>query len=82
MKYSVVSKQANKEGRNVLVSFASAPIFKTYSTIIRHNTGGPGYWDKKTANYALETYANKDGYEVVETSEIEKEIKSFTSKLH
>ncbi len=76
IKYSVVSKVAGNTGRKCLVSFASKPMWKDYENLRRQEQTA-GDWDKKTADYALNKYANKEGYEVVIYSTIEKELSQY-----
>jgi hypothetical protein len=74
--YSLVSKINNKHGRSVLVSFASKPMWKSYENL-RREKQTPGNWDKNTANYALNKYANNEGFEVLPYSEICEELDKY-----
>jgi len=76
IEYSVVSKSTKEHGRNVLVSFASKPLWKNYEEL-RRQDGKAGRWYKETANYALNKYANKEGFEVLPCAEIDKELTKY-----
>lgn len=79
--YCVVSKHHSAtEGRNVLMSFAQAPIKKSYKYMLWQNDTIPGSWSKIIAGKALRKYCSKD-WELQPLSVIEKEFEKFKSSL-
>lgn len=84
MNYVVISKENKTEyhmsshvGKNVLISFAQAPIWKAFYWINVQNDLIPTWYDEETANYALKKYANSKDYEVRPYDEVLKEYKQF-----
>lgn len=76
-KYVVVSTQTGPtSGRTVLVSFASAPMWKSYEELRRQEEAIQNCYDKKTALYALKKYGT-NGDEVVEAETIKKELEKY-----
>lgn len=85
MSYIIISKterlDSNKNvGKIVLMSFASKAIWKAFYWLNIQGDALPNCYDKKTALYALNKYANKEDYELMEHSEAIKELNKFLNK--
>ncbi len=75
--FVLVSKNAGKHGRKVLISFASKPLWKDYEEMRRQNEVVPYWHDKQTMQHALNKYANNDSYELLPTNDIGKEFNDY-----
>ena len=75
-KYIVISKNNVPEphmpkdwaGRDVLVSFASIPLWKSFRYLYLQKERLPK-WDKEISTYALKKYANKKDFEIMTYNE-------------
>jgi len=74
--YCVVSKQTRNNGRTVLVSFASKPMWKNYEQLRRENQTA-GTWSIDIAEYAIKKYANKGDYEILPSDQITAEVEKY-----
>jgi hypothetical protein len=73
---SVFNRERTNLGKQYLESFAQKPIFKTFNFLSLSNDS-MGYFDKKTAEYALKKYANKDRYEILPYEIAVKEFEQY-----
>lgn len=77
----LVSKiQPGRKGRVVLVSFAQVPLWKTYKELIIQEQNIPYCYSLHDMQYAMKKYANKEGFEIVAVSTIQKEINEFKNE--
>lgn len=68
---------ADWAGKGILMSFASAPVWKSFRYIFLQKDQIPNYMDKNTALYALKKYANPQDYEVMPYEQAQKEYETF-----
>lgn len=83
MNYVVISKEDidSVSGKQVLMSFARVPIWKTFKYISWQNDMIPNCYDKQTANHALKKYGNEKEFEIRSFDDVQKEFEQYKITL-